>query len=95
MGPGVGAIDPADSSAWKPGACSPLDHDRDTKHEHGRESDGGRLHWPVDFFYLLNSRDVEATVQGVGEASWGAWRSPEGHCEDNRFSFLTLSDFLS
>lgn len=68
MGPGVGAINPADSSAWKPGACSPLDHDRDTKHEHGRESDGGRLHWPVDFFYLLNSRDVEATVQGVGEA---------------------------
>lgn len=35
----------------------------------GREDDGGRLHELMDFIYLLNYRDVGATVQGVGEAS--------------------------
>lgn len=71
---------------------------------HGREDDEGRLHWPVDFVYLLNSRDVGATVQDVGEAgSIGLRRekatvrmgSLGGAAKTSRSSLLMLSDFLS
>lgn len=69
---------------------------------HVREDNGGRLHWPVDFVYLLNSRDVGAAVQDVGEAGsiglriekatvrMGPGGAAEGHCKGKQVFSYTL-----
>lgn len=56
-----------DQASGSRGPGSQLGHDKDTTHWNVAERMMGRLHWPVDFVYLLKSRNVGAAVQGVGE----------------------------